>query len=85
MFFSKKSHPEEENVAKKGIKHIDKVVTGLILWWLIASIYGIKKSQRDTHKEEKEPTEMTREDPTPDVPKKLGEKWLLRRIIFGNK
>ncbi len=45
-FTKKKTKPEEEkkeNVAEKGIKTMDTVVTGVILWGIIASIYGVKK------------------------------------------
>ena len=43
MFFRKKSTSEESNVAKKGIKKMDAVVTGVILSGIVASIYGVKK------------------------------------------
>jgi hypothetical protein len=39
MFFRKKSSSEESNVAKKGIKKMDAVVTGVILSGIVASIY----------------------------------------------
>lgn len=42
MFFRKSSHTDE-SVTNKWLKKIDKVVTGLILGGIIASIYGIKK------------------------------------------
>lgn len=41
--FSSKKPSSEENVAKKSIKRMDTVVTGVILGGIIASIYGIKK------------------------------------------
>lgn len=43
MFFSKKNISEESNVAKKGIKKMDAVVTGVILSGIIASLYWVKK------------------------------------------
>ena len=42
MFFKKKN-PSDENVAKKSIKSMDAVVTGVILGGVIASLYGVKK------------------------------------------
>lgn len=45
--FKKKQTPTTEeptdNVAKKGIKTMDTVVTGMILGGIIASLYGVKK------------------------------------------
>ena len=49
MFPFKKKNPEktpenlEDNIAKKGIKTMDTVVTGMILSGIIASLYGVKK------------------------------------------
>lgn len=57
MFPFKKKNPENspeypladtleeksENVAKKGIRTMDTVVTGVILGGIIASLYGVKK------------------------------------------
>jgi hypothetical protein len=39
MFFRKKSSADESNVAKKGIKKMDALVTGVILSGIVASIY----------------------------------------------
>lgn len=51
MFFRKKSTSEDSNVAKKGIKKMDAVVTGVILSGIIASIYGVKKlREKEEHK-----------------------------------
>ncbi len=36
-------HEKSENVAKKSIKTMDTVVTGMILGGIIASLYGVKK------------------------------------------
>ena len=60
MFFFKKKNleniPEEksENVAKKGIKTMDTVVTGMILGGIIASIYGVKKLKEKNTKDDDE-------------------------------
>ncbi len=49
MFPFKKKNPENvneqktENVAKKGIRTMDTVITGVILSGIIASLYGVKK------------------------------------------
>jgi hypothetical protein len=49
MFPFKKKNPEktpentDDNIAKKGIKTMDTVVTGMILGGIIASLYGVKK------------------------------------------
>lgn len=49
MFFFKKKNPQNtpitpnENVAKKSIKTMDTVITGVILGGIIASLYGVKK------------------------------------------
>ncbi len=49
MFPFKKKNPEktpettDDNIAKKGIKTMDTVVTGVILGGIIASLYGVKK------------------------------------------
>ncbi len=39
------THTDEksENVAKKSIKTMDTVVTGMILGGIVASLYGVKK------------------------------------------
>jgi hypothetical protein len=46
--FTKKKTPQEttipvDNIAQKGIKTMDTLVTGMILGGIIASIYGVKK------------------------------------------
>ena len=49
MFPFKKKNPGEtpqwadDNIAKKSIKTMDTVVTGMILGGIIASLYGVKK------------------------------------------
>lgn len=58
MFFFKKKNPQtpppvnNENVAKKTIKTMDTVVTGVILGGIIASIYGVKKLRTKDKKSE---------------------------------
>ncbi len=59
MFFRKKSTPEEPNVAKKGIKKMDAVVTGVILSGIIASIYGVKKLRNREEQNAHDATHMT--------------------------
>lgn len=62
MFPFKKKNPENkleeksDNVAKKGIKTMDTVVTGMILGGIIASLYGVKKLR------EKKPTKIDERD-----------------------
>lgn len=41
MFGSKSTIP----LTKKGLKKMDALVTGIILWGIVASIYGIKKNE----------------------------------------
>ncbi len=67
-----------ENVAKKGIKNIDAVVTGVILWGIIASLYGVKKL-REKEKVQ-EVTEHT-EDHMIEPPKKIERISLWKRIF----
>ncbi len=83
MFFSKKSHPEEENVAKKSVKKMDTVVTGMILWGIVASIYGVKKltDKKEYLPKNLEHTPMKKE--SQDLPTK--ERSIFTRIFFGNK
>lgn len=44
-----------DNVAKKSIKTMDTVVTGMILGGIIASLYGVKKLREKNNKEEEDP------------------------------
>lgn len=54
MFFSKKNNHEEieESVPKKWIKKMDAIVTGAILGWVVASLYGVKKLKENKKSEE---------------------------------
>lgn len=58
MFFRKKSPSDESNVAKKGIKKMDAVVTGVILSGIVASIYGVKKLREREEEQEHEKIHM---------------------------
>jgi hypothetical protein len=60
MFFSKKSNTpwDDENVAKKSIRHMDAVVTGVILGGIVGSIYGVKKLKEKHVHDEKEHTHL---------------------------
>lgn len=84
MFFSKKSaHLEEESITKKSVKKMDKVVTGMILWGIIASIYGVKKlREKNDDDDNHRVTENLIEKKEESSPKKRG---ILSRILFGNK
>lgn len=71
MFGRKK---KKETAAKKGIKGMDAVVTGAILWWVVASIYGVKKI-RDTKQETKD-TEIQEEYKKTDK-----KRWIFARLF----
>lgn len=67
MLFKKKNSLLEENVAKQGIKKMDRVVTGLLLGGIIASIYGVKKlrqnnDERQEHHHDSEHHETPHDD-----------------------
>jgi hypothetical protein len=56
--FTKKQPPKDlvvpaDNLAKKSIKTMDTLVTGMILGGIIASIYGVKKlkEKKENHGE----------------------------------
>lgn len=52
MFFRKSSENiNPANVAKKSIKSMDAVVTGVILGGIVASIYGVKKLKEKNDKQ----------------------------------
>jgi hypothetical protein len=78
MFFRKKSaSTDESNVAKKGIKKMDALVTGVILSGIVASIYGVKKLRDREEHTEHEATHMIPE-PAP-IPER--KKSILDRIL----
>jgi hydroxyethylthiazole kinase-like sugar kinase family protein len=45
---------KSENVAKKSIKTMDTVVTGMILGGIVASLYGVKKLRDKKNLSDKE-------------------------------
>mgnify|MGYP007071071352 FL=1 len=83
MFFKKKNSIVEENVAKQGIKKMDHVVTGLLLWWIIASIYGVKKLRGKEHSSEHD--EKNHHEEEHHEPSEKKNQSILSRIFFGNK
>ena len=80
MFFRKKSSTDESNVAKKGIKKMDALVTGVILSGIVASIYGVKKlREREEQDTEHEATHMTPHiEPAPESKKSFLDRILRR-------
>lgn len=81
-----KKHLDEEGVAKKSVKKMDTLVTGMILWGIIASIYGVKKfkekPEHNDHPSHMLPKNIDRVDRSENEVKKRG---ILSRIFFGNK
>ena len=75
MFFQKKNPIPEENVAKQSIKKMDRVVTGVLLGGIIASIYGVNKLR---HKEDKVPPQIHEETEQKNEKKQS----ILSRIFF---
>ncbi len=69
--------PNTDNVAKKSIKHIDAVVTGVILGGIIASIYGVSKL-RDKDLE-KDPLRVNIIEPVKPIERKSFWKRIFRR------
>lgn len=62
-----------EKIHKRSIKKIDAVVTGMLLGWIVASIYGIKKTNDHLSEKEKEKQEIS----------KSRTKNILKMLIFG--
>lgn len=62
MLFFKKKNPQgtspnpSENVAKKSIKTMDTVITGVILGGIIASLYWVKKLRTKDKKNDENET-----------------------------
>lgn len=73
MFFRKKQ-TSPTSVAKKGIKKMDTVVTGVILGGIVASIYGVKKLQ------EKD-AESKKNIPLPPEPEESQKKSFWQRLF----
>lgn len=45
---------KDEKIHKQSIKKIDALVTWLLLWGVVASIYGIKKTNKYLDKQQKQ-------------------------------
>ncbi len=74
MFF-KKNTSDTDSVASKWIKNMDAVVTGVILSWIIASIYGVKKLK------EKQAEEEHNHEHLVEPPKTIERKSLWKRLF----
>lgn len=64
---------KDEKIHKQSLKKIDAIVTGILLWWVVASIYGIKKTQK--HMDEAKNQEWNTKE------NKIGK--ILKMLIFG--
>ncbi len=84
MFSDKKSHPEE-GVAKKSVKKMDTLVTGMILWGIIASIYGVKKFTEKHEHDDGTHMLPKNTEYTDDNNHPIKKRGILSRIFFGNK
>lgn len=80
MFFRRRPKTSEEPVTKRGIKKMDAVVTGAILGGIVASLYGVKKLQRDSKEKDAQDSQNKTPQLTP-APKKPG----FFRRLFGFK
>jgi hypothetical protein len=79
MSSNEEQETSSDNVAKKGIKRMDTIVTGVILGWLIASIYGISKlREKDNASSHEIETNLI------PPPKEIERKSFWKRI-FGRK
>lgn len=63
---------ENKKKVEKNIKKVDAVVTWLILWWIIASVYWIKKYE-EKHKNDNKVAEN----------KNSNSRSILKQLIFG--
>ena len=68
----------KDSVAKKSVKHIDAVVTGVILWGIIASIYGVSRLR------DKEVYTAHQEENMIEPTKEIERKSFWKRL-FGQK
>lgn len=68
---------KKDKLHKQGIKKMDALVTGLLLWWVVASIYGIKKATQYKAIEEGQII-----DPRQEESKRRAKK-ILKMLIFG--
>lgn len=83
MFFRKNTAWKDEKQSlvgapKRGIKKMDAIVTGLIFWWVVASIYGVKKWL-----EKKDTPELTDQLNLFEEPEK--KRWFFRRLFSRKK
>ncbi len=74
MFSKKDSHSEKD---KNTINKVDALITGVILGWVVASIYGIKKA----HDKREELKHTTPQTSLFEEPKKEEKKGLFRKIF----
>ncbi|EKE28501.1 MAG: hypothetical protein ACD_3C00051G0004 [uncultured bacterium (gcode 4)] len=64
----------DKNV-KHGIKKVDAIVTGLVLGWIIASVYWIKKYEQEKHSEVQSDEET----------QKIAKKSIFKSLFFWTK
>jgi hypothetical protein len=78
MLFGKKSDqpPSTDGVAKKSIKNMDAVVTGVILGGIIASLYGVKKLKDRSSNPDEEHQHLV------EPPKVIERKSFWRRLFW---
>jgi hypothetical protein len=62
---------------KKSIRKLDRIVTSLLLGGIIASIYGIKRSQN--------PSEQSPDKSKADITRRPSFGTIIKMIIFGVK
>lgn len=94
MFFKKKNPILEENVAKQSIKKMDRVVTGLLLWGVVASIYGVKKlhdkgsqnhNESSNHHEPHIHDHEVKDHHDAHVEPEKKKQSIISRLFFGNR
>lgn len=66
---------------KHTIKKIDAIITGIVVGWVVASVYWIKKY--DQSKNEKITKEEHIENKSEN--KKMSKSEIIKALIFGNK
>jgi len=64
---------KNDKIHKRSLKKMDAIVTGILLWWVVASIYGIKKTQK--HMDETKNQEWNIKE------NKIGK--IIKMLIFG--
>ncbi len=85
MFSSKNPHSEEEWVAKKSVKKMDTLITGMILWGIIASIYGVKKITEKLDHQDTAHMLPKNIEYTERSEASVEKRGIFSRIFFGNK